>query len=503
VPNIKPVAKTLGSRVWFTENQAGPANQPAYMGYARAGGLSWPQGDVTPIRVPSNESYDASDIVDEIQGQQGMPSMPVMFREPRDRSDALRIARKRCPLDVQIHFGACKDPSDHDAGWDKILVIERGRPTAISTDDLGAFDGDGNAPITETLPITGRTAYEILPVNGALQAATEITDEVIDVVICDSIQCGDCGIPSDGTQVVFAVVRDNSGSPGLPSEVIYTSNAGATWGRTNVTTMSLAETATSIACIGGYLVVASNGGNAYHIALISALLLGVATWTKVTTGLVALGALVNFYSYNRTHTWVCGLGGYVYLMTDPTAGVTPQTSGDVTAQNLNSIHGIDDQNIAAVGGNNAVILSNNGGSTWSAITGPAVGVVLNAVWMRSKSEWFVGSAAGRLYYTRNGGLTWIEKLFPGSGTGRIRDIQFANAVVGYMAYEPALGGGSARVLRTVNGGYSWYAIPETTGQVMPSSSLLNAIATTRNDPNVAYAAGLAPDNNDGVLIKIA
>lgn len=210
----KSVLRTPQSRVFLIENQAGPANTPQYQGYARAGGLDWPQGDVTPVRIPSTEAYDQFDIVDEIIGQQGLPSLSVMFRATRDLSDALRIAKKRCPLDLQIHIGSCKDPSDFNAGWEKVIVVERARPTNYSTDDLGALDTDQNAVVSETLPFTGRTAYELRPINGALQAQTEITDEVIDVTICDSATCGECGIPSDGCQVVFALVRDNSGSPG-------------------------------------------------------------------------------------------------------------------------------------------------------------------------------------------------------------------------------------------------------------------------------------------------
>jgi photosystem II stability/assembly factor-like uncharacterized protein len=142
-------------------------------------------------------------------------------------------------------------------------------------------------------------------------------------------------------------------------------------------------------------------------------------------------------------------------------------------------------NVVAVGASNAVVATNNGGISWSAITGPIPGTVLNAVWMHSPLEWLVGSAAGRLYYTIDGGVTWAEKNFPGNGAGQVRDIVFTSPSVGYMSHSTAAPAG--RILRTIDGGYSWYVLPEGPGAI-PTNQYVTQLAVC-DDHNVVFGAG--------------
>lgn len=491
--------RTPQSRVWLIENTAGPANQPEYQGRARAGAVDWPQGDVTPVYLPSEDSYDDFFIDEVTRGQQGLPTLPLEFRMTRDVSNILRIVRKGCSVDVQLHVGACKDPSDFDKGWEVIRVLERAFPTSYGTSDQGTFEREGDESLLETIPFTGQDYYEIKRLLASTQASTEITDEVVDVVICDKKACGECGIESDGCQVVFALVGPTTGSPGLPSEIVYTQNGGSTWSRTNVSTLGLAEVPDALTCVGKYLVVVSEDSNSLHYAEIADILDGAETWTEVSTGFVVSGEPRDLFSLGRTKTWIVGAGGYVYFSDDVTGGVETQTSGDVTSQSLNAIHGLDDQNLVAVGASNAVLYTANGGSTWSLITGPAAGVALNTVWMRGTQEWFVGTANGKLYYTRDAGQNWTEKAFSGSGAGQVRDVVFATPTVGYMAHDTATPAG--RVFRTINGGNTWYPLPEDDGISFPANDRINALSACRDNPNVLFAAGLADDATDGVLIK--
>jgi photosystem II stability/assembly factor-like uncharacterized protein len=110
----------------------------------------------------------------------------------------------------------------------------------------------------------------------------------------------------------------------------------------------------------------------------------------------------------------------------------------------------------------------------------------------------VGTATGRLYYTRDGGLTWTEKAFPGSGAGVIRDIQFSTPSVGYMAHDTATPRG--RILRTIDGGASWYVAPEG-NTAFPTQQRLTSLAATADDANVIFAGGLALNGTDGIIVR--
>lgn len=495
--------KTSFSRVFTQEGGAGPANPPVYQGQAMAGTVDWALGDVTKVEEPSADSYDNFDIVDTIKGTRGLPTLGITARMQRTLSNFLRLARKGCEVDLQVHIGSCKVPSDFNGGWSdgKVLVLSRANMTNYSTDQLGALQSDDRAMVMETVPFTGLDYYEIGPMLASIQGAAAITDEVLDIVICDAINCGACGLPSDGCQVAFALLSDSSGSPGLPAAVAYTTDGGSTWTRRAITTLGLAEAPSALACVGTNLVVVSEASNSLHWIPIADLTAGEGTWAEVATGFVGGGEPRAIVSLSPTETWIAGAGGYIYFSDDITSGVEVQTAGDATTQDLSAIAAADANTLVAVGASNAVLVTTNGGSTWAAVTGPAVGVVLNTVALQSDLVWLVGTAGGQLFYTLDGGENWTEKTFSGSGDGQVRDIAFSTPQVGYMAHDTSAAVG--RVFRTIDGGFSWYQLPEATGQTFPTNDRINALAACEGSPNVLFAGGLAGDGEDGVVIKAA
>lgn len=498
------VAKTGQSRVFTIEDRAGPAHAPAFQGLARAGSVSWPQGDITPVRVPSTEAYNEFIVVDEIVGVQGFPSMPVEFRKTLELSEVLKLIRKRCALDVQVHVGACQNPSDFNGGWDVVIVLENARGTDYGTGDLGALDADQQAPVIETVPFTGRDYYEVKKVRGSELGAAEIVQEVVAVAICDSRSCGTCGSASDGCQKVFALTLTVGVSPGLAAELIYSSDGGATLGQTNIDTLAGNQDPNDMACVGPYLCVVSEDSESLHYALTADVLDGTESWSEVTTGFVAAKGPLAIFSLGQTFTWIVGEAGYIYFSDDITAGVTVQDAGVQSIQNLNDIHGFDNLNLVAVGASNAVVVTANGGDTWTAVTGPDVGVVLNTVWMKSKLEWFVGTAGGKLWYTSDGGGTWTQKRFSNDGAGVVRKVFFSTPTIGWMShdYTPA-GGVTGRILRTIDGGFSWYVIPEERGLSLPTNDRINDLVGCGSDPNLIFGGGLNANGTDGILVKAA
>lgn len=495
-------ALTSMTRLFLTEDP-GPAHLPEYIGNARSGGIAWPQGDETPLRLPSESAYGQFVVVGKVKGQQGLPSMPINVRMPLGRSTFFEIVRRGCAVELQTHYGNCKDPTDANLGWSdgKVFKLIAARPTNYTTGDQGAFDGDQNAGIMEDIPFTADDIIQILPLLGQELAASVITDEIGFVAICDSKNCGACGPSSDGCQHVFALSKAVAGSPGLPVELEYSSDGGASWASTAVDTLGLAEVPTGMACVGPYLVITCNVGGELHYAPIADILAGTETWTAVSTGFVLAGKPNGIFSLSRTKTWIAADAGYVYFSADVASGVTVQTDGSVTAQNLSKIHGVNASNLVAVGAANAIILTRNGGTTWAAVTGPAVGVALTAVYMIDAYKWLVGTAGGRLYYTLDAGVNWTEIAFAGSGSGTVRDLAFGPGGVGYLAHDTGAAGGG-RILRSIDWGASWYALPEAAGQILPSFKQINSIAACIEDPNIVFAGGVGT-GTDGTLIKLA
>lgn len=489
---------TGNSRLFVIEDRASPGNAPSYEDNAMAGALSWPQGDVTLIRKPHPTTYNQFVTVGKYTGEPGVPEIPLTFRYSDQLSRMLRLARRGCEFDVQVHFGMCENPADFDRGWSKVLILEAARPTSYGTSDLGTLDPEGRAAISEEVPTQGEDAYEVVRMTFGEQAQSLVNREIVDITVCDTEACGVCGETSDGCQKIFALAGEVDASPGAGPAIIYTSDGGATWASTPVDTLAVSEDADALDCVGSNLIVLSQDAGSLSWAPIADILLGVETWAEVTSGFAVGGPPRRMHAISSVFTWIVGAGGYVYIATDPTSEVTVSDAGNATVQDLNAINALDEFNAVAVGNSNAVIMTNNGGETWQTILGPAVGVALNAVYMKTDLEWLVGTAGGRLYYTKNGGTTWLEKGFPGAGFGQVRDIKFFSRSLGYMAHDNATPAG--RILRTLNGGYTWYALPEQAGFTLPTNDRINKLAVC-SDPNTIFASGLAGNGVDGIIIK--
>lgn len=498
------VLKASFTRVFTIEDRAAPNNSPEYLGQGRAQGIDWGQGSITPVRQPSPTQYGQFVTVDIIRGAPDLPSITLEKQLGLDISDFLRITQKGCEFDVHIHAGSCQNPSDFDGGFDVAWVFEGAVVTNYSTGELGALDPDQEAAVPESIDISAQEIYQIKKIRPGEMAASAITDRIVRVLICDSKTCGECGRSSDGCQIMFALAGASVGSPGLPAELLYSEDGGATWSSTNITTLAVGDDATDAACVGTNLVVISADSNSLHYASINDILNGEESWTEVATGFVSSQEPSRIFSLDRTHTWFAAAGGYVYFTDDITSGVEVQTDGSVSAQDLNDIHALDSKTIVAVGANNVVLSSTNGGISWSLITGPSVGVALNAVFAQTEGIWMVGTNGGELYFTTTGGASWVEKGFTGSGTGAVRQFAFATRNVGYMVHDRVEGGSTrARLLRTYNGGNTWVVSPEESGVTVPSVQSLLSVAACQDDPNVAIVGGIAVNGTDGYAAKYA
>jgi len=480
------------SRVWLIEGGAGPSRARSYFGNWKAGAVSWDLGDLTVIREPDPNNYNRFIRTGRYRGEPGDPELTITARYTFQRSRLLRMARLDCEHTLHVHMGQCENPQDFPRGWEKTLILEGASINSYSTEDLGAMAPDENAPVNEEVPFVGTDLYEVTRLTFSEMASAMTTGAVVDVYVCDSAQCGACGVASDGCQVVLALVGAVPGSPGLTSGILVTTNGGGLW--TAVAGPPVVGDA--LYCAGDVAVVISESDGALYYTDLSDLTIGVANWTRVANGFAAGEGPLASWSLGASETWIAGAGGTVYMSSDPALGVAISSQG-ATANDLNAIHASDSLNVVAVGAGNTVLRTANGGTSWGVVPGPEPGAVLNSVWMRSPLEWIVGTATGRLWYTINGGGTWDEKGFTGAGTGSVNDIVFATPSVGFLAQNTGTAG---RVLRTIDGGFSWYVLPEGAGSI-PVNESVTRLAVC-DDPNILYAAGVG-SGSDGILLKAA
>jgi len=487
------------SRVFLIENRARPDHAHSFEGFMRAQAPSKGYGDVTKIETPDPDNYGKFREVGRIRGEEERASITLEGRYAADlRSAMLRLANKGCALDVQVHFGVCDPPSQFDA-FLKALILEDALIVNWEADDLGALGSGDQAVVNERIEVSAKLIYDVVPLKFAEKAEDVLTNEGIDVVICDDISCGDCTEESDGCQRIYVLTKAAGGSPGTAADIAYSLNGGQTWYAHDVDTLGAAEEPNALGCVGVYIVVVSVTSLSLHYAPKEDFKAGTGdpAFTEVATGFVVGKGPQDIWSLGNL-AFVVGKGGYVYLLEDPTAGVTVLDAGVATVDDLNAIHALSARFAVAVGNNGAVVFTENG-VTWQAATvrPTGVGVHLKTVRAKSHKEWWVGTSNGRLYYTLDGGASWTEKAFPHSGVGVVRELEMASDTIFYMTHDTAAPKGE--LLASWNGGYSWTLLPQTSA-VLVDADRFTAIAACKADPHLLVAVGLDGAGSDGIVV---
>lgn len=486
------------SRAFLIENQAGPENVPVFLSFSMAGAFEAPQGDVARIEVPDSNQYNQFQVAGEVPGGTENASMPLSILRTFGLSKLLKIAKRRCPYDIQVHFGDCEDPLDFDGGWKYILVLERARTTTYKTDELGSMVSGDNDKITEEMDVSAIRYYEIGRLSFAKRAESDVTSQIVSVTVCDKPNCGECGSASDGCSIVLAVSDPAGSSPGLLPEVIYTEDGFTNSATRTITTFSIGDNPNGAACVGSYFVVVSSDSGGMHVADKDDLLNASETWSLVTNGFVAMNGPRAIVSISPRETFIVGLGGYIYKTTNPTDGVTVLDAGVASlGEDLLAIDAINGRNLVAVGNSNTIVYTTNAGKIWSYIEAPGAPTNITAIAMRSLTEWWIGTANGEVYYTKDKGQNWTLKSFTDSGTGTISKILWASDTVGYILHNTGTAG---RILRTVSGGNTWYVAPESNTESLPVNAALLDAALCLEEVNAIFAGGQGEGGVDGVII---
>jgi photosystem II stability/assembly factor-like uncharacterized protein len=182
------------------------------------------------------------------------------------------------------------------------------------------------------------------------------------------------------------------------------------------------------------------------------------TWTSVEVGAIN-GQQIFAVALYGAYMYITCSDGYIYRSGDEGASWELMTggAGAPTAQDLNAIDVYeDDSMLYAVGDTNAFIYSNDGGESWYAGTGPAVGVDLLSVAVNDQGHLFVGTNDGRLFRSDDEGDTWTTEVDHGVGTIPWIEFDPEAKYTGCYVWNNATPEGAA--YRSLDGGASWQII---------------------------------------------
>lgn len=371
----------------------------------------------------------------------------------------------------------------------RALVLNNARVTGLTDKALAHHE-------TETASTQSRDIEAWPPVirTGILNARRETTSETMalnDVYTYSPLDCEERINPGD------KVIATADGST-YSGNVQQTLDAGVNWAAlatdpfaTGKNIMSgvafpISDTVTRI-LVAQEATAAAQGKVAYSDN-------NGATWTTVNIGGAAAGhGAVDsgaLFVIDQGHIWLVSAKGYIYFSSNGGVTWTAQTSGTLTILDGHAIT-FADENFGMAGFASDIILyTSDGGSTWELVSATASGGDILTVSVAG-DFWWLGTDDGKIFYSRNNGVTWTERTFTESGTGQVTDMAWANDLIGYLIHNTSAPVGT--ILVTINGGYTWRPI------TTPTNAGLNAL--TIADDSTVYAVG-ETQGGTAVIIKV-
>jgi photosystem II stability/assembly factor-like uncharacterized protein len=402
----------------------------------------------------------------------------------------------RYNIDVRLQLensGARNDVMN----WNAIDRIIRAKFTERSTDDETVFTRDDEGEVLITMPFSAPPLAEY----NIRRMSTKLidTDKAGDILCIAHLQHATCpGItgPAVGCKSVVGT-EDIGGSPYFGISI----DGGQTWtwqafdGTNNTPTWT--NPITGIGGLGDLIIATSHDEGAHAVSTD-----GGTTWAEIVLTDYAAHPPNAVFVYSPTAIWIVGDDGYIWKSTDGGQTATTASGGDagvITAENLMRVKGLSDLFVIAVGTNNAIVETTNGGQTWSLIAGPAaqaaVTVTSIAIW--NQTIWALTYLDGELYWTDNGGDTWDEdEQITNLSATALLDVEVHDAERYVLVGEDA--DGDALIYENVNGAPGkWSAIA-----APGDTQMLYGVITC--DQNLWIAVGeVTYTGAEGAIVRIA
>jgi len=242
---------------------------------------------------------------------------------------------------------------------------------------------------------------------------------------------------------VFFSDVNNGTATGQNGIILRTTNGGTSWiSQTSGTTQMLygvsftdANNGTVVG-EGGIILRTTNGGT---------------IWISQTSGTTR--SLIDVCFTDSITGMAVGYEGTILRTTDGGTTWMQQSSG-IGNWTLFGVSFIDTNTVTAVGDGGIILRTIDGGATWSEQSNPTVIILWDVSFTDSDNGIAVGQN-GIVLKTTDGGTTWTSKK-----SGDLSDlfgVSFVDANIGMAVgyeYYPCAG-----IMRTTNGGISWYQLP--------------------------------------------
>lgn len=170
----------------------------------------------------------------------------------------------------------------------------------------------------------------------------------------------------------------------------------------------------------------------------------------------------------KKYAWVVGTKdstNYATILFTPDGGDTWQRQGEGTAAlygiDLMDVWAVDTNIVWAVGSDNCIVKTTDGGKTWVRITGPQTSSIidLSSISLVGASNIWISGAPGRIYNSKDNGNNWTVFDTNFFHNGLMQGIHAINSQTVYVAGGiPADQEIRGFIARTEDGGQTWDSI---------------------------------------------
>lgn len=487
--NLKP-ALTSDSRVFIAPTGATSGNGYVYHSCMRLDGVDKSFGDATPVYCPDPKKSGKFIEIATIEGADSRWTSSLIGRLPIDYQSVLsKLAKARCAFDVQVHWGQCIDPSNFNA-FTMAWVFENVQISSYNLGALGALSPDERATIDETVAFSAENAYQLFQ-NYPYAYGQEVTStgSIAAMTFSANQNCdGDCldicndfyGIKLPATPLVSQDVY-----------IIHSHDGGVSWEQVllpcSATYATAPYTSYNIISDGFNLYVVLNEvGGAGHLYVVP---IDQVIANNIVTTYYNILASTAIYSVKLVEDtlWLGGFGGKIWTFNRNTLALTTILNATLTTSTFYAMDALDNNTVLVGGAAGDLVLRRNGGSFQVVdlqVNSVAVTDTIMSIVMKSETEWIIGTNAGKLYSTTDGGLTFV---LLSTFVACISEIKFATRSAGYLVLKDP-----AQIWRTYDGGATWNRVDDKYAQI-PLNAELFGIEVCEADPNLFITYGRVPN----------
>jgi hypothetical protein len=448
---------SLSVNLWVQPR--GPNTPVEFLGCHTIGGVTKPKGTNTLNFCPDPVQPNAYKVSSKTKGPPGLVTFTI---ESKMHKLFDYLENLKCPVPIIAQVVDCA-PKDQFWNYQRAFLFLNADNVQEGFSNLVSGGADNNE-VMMTFDMEADDMIRLAPLRVYRDQSIAESEALNFIFACDVDICaGACGAAHEACDTMYAVSDAIAGSAAGRASLWIFENS--TWTEAEADPFAVGENISSGGCFqvdrNTRRILVFRGTTDAGAPAEAAYTDNYGdSWTLVNIGsdngeFVPRGRSVAVLGLN--HIWVGTDSGRIYFSNNGGTSFVVQEDAGIHTGAWNFLQFIDNRTGLAGGAADIIAVTADGGQTWSQTNSTGTGGDITAGAMIDSNNFWVGTDDGRLFYTINGGVTWVERTgWVGEGLAPIKDIVFSNNLVGRMVVDDA--DGSSWFYETRNGGYTWERI---------------------------------------------